>query len=81
MLDYLTHFAATVAGDVWTTVVHNWPYLVAGVIAASLIQVDADTDRLSAWMRRRRGRRPRSGRAGRADPVLLLRHHGRRSRR
>lgn len=55
MPEYLTHLAATVAGDVWTTIVHNWPYLVASVVAASLIQVYVNPDRFSAWLRRRAG--------------------------
>ena len=26
-MEYLTNLLAMVAGDVWTTIVHNWPYL------------------------------------------------------
>lgn len=52
-MDYLTTLAVTVAGDVWATVVHNWPYLLASVIVASIVQVYLDPDRLSGWLRRR----------------------------
>ena len=53
MIDYLTSLAATVAGDVWTTLVHNWPYLLTSVVVASVVQVYLDQDRLAGWLRRR----------------------------
>ncbi len=53
MIEYLTTLAATVAGDVWTTLVHNWPYLLTSVVVASLVQVYLDQDRLAGWLRRR----------------------------
>jgi len=52
-MDYLTNLMATVAGDVWTTILHNWPYLLLSVILASLVQVYLRPDRLSTWLRRR----------------------------
>lgn len=55
MPDYLTHLVATIATDVWTTFVHNWPYLLISVLAASAVQVFVSTDRLSSWLRRRTG--------------------------
>lgn len=51
--DYLTHLVATVAMDVWTTLVHNWPYLLISVLVASAVQVFVRADRLSDWLRRR----------------------------
>lgn len=51
--DYLTRLVATVATDVWTTFVHNWPYLLISVLVASAVQVFVSTDRLSSWLRRR----------------------------
>lgn len=53
MIDYLTTVAAAVAGDVWTTLVHNWPYLLASVVVASVVQAYLDQDRLAGWLRRR----------------------------
>ncbi|HET9646844.1 MAG TPA: permease [Microlunatus sp.] len=53
MIDYLTNLAITVAGDVWTTLVHNWPYLLASVLVASIVQVYINQDRLAARLRRR----------------------------
>lgn len=53
MTDYLTTLAATVANDVWTTVVHNWPYLLISVVVASVIQVFVNQSLLAAWLRKR----------------------------
>lgn len=53
MVDYLSTLAVTVANDVWTTLVHNWPYLLASVVVASLVQVYISQDRLAVWLRRR----------------------------
>lgn len=53
VVDYLATLAATVANDVWTTLVHNWPYLLASVLVASVVQVYINQDRLAAWLRRR----------------------------
>ena len=52
-MEHLTNLIAEVAGDVWTTIVHNWPYLLLSVVVASLVQVYLKPDRLSAWLRRR----------------------------
>ncbi|HQA77268.1 MAG TPA: permease [Propionicimonas sp.] len=53
VIDYLTTLVATVAGDVWNTLVHNWPYLLASVVVASLVQVYVSADHLATWLRRR----------------------------
>ena len=52
-MDYLTNLLATVAGDVWTTILHNWPYLLLSVLVASIVQVYISPDRLAYWLRRR----------------------------
>jgi hypothetical protein len=52
-MEYLSHLVSTVAGDVWTTIVHNWPYLLLSVVVASIVQVYANPDRLASWLRRR----------------------------
>ena len=46
---------AAVAGDVWGTIAHNWPYLVAAVVVAAAVQVYVGTEHLAAWLRRRTG--------------------------
>ena len=43
-----------VVSDVVTTLVADWPYLVASVAAAAALTVYVGTDRLAAWLRRRR---------------------------
>lgn len=52
-MEYLTNLVATVAMDVWTTIQHNWPYLLLSVVIASAIQVFLDPERLAGWLRRR----------------------------
>ena len=52
-MEYLSNLVATVAGDVWATIVHNWPYLLLSVIVASIVQVYVNPDRLASWLRRR----------------------------
>ena len=52
-MENLPHLVATVAGDVWTTIVHNWPYLLLSVVIASVVQVFLNQDRLASWLRRR----------------------------
>jgi uncharacterized membrane protein YraQ (UPF0718 family) len=52
-MEYLSHLVSTVAGDVWTTIIHNWPYLLLSVVVASIVQVYANPDRLASWLRRR----------------------------
>lgn len=42
-----------VAGDVWLSVVHNWPYLLASVLVASFVQVYVGPEHLARWLRRR----------------------------
>lgn len=52
-MSYLSSLVATVAGDVWTTIVHNWPYLLLSVLIASVVQVYLNPHRLASWLRRR----------------------------
>ncbi|HET7724092.1 MAG TPA: permease, partial [Propionibacteriaceae bacterium] len=52
-MEYLSRLVVGVAGDVWTTVLHNWPYLLLSVAVASVVQVYVKADRLASWLRRR----------------------------
>ncbi len=52
-MEYLLNLVAAVAGDVWTTIVHNWPYLLLSVVVASIVQVYVNPARLASWLRRR----------------------------
>jgi len=50
-LSLLTDVAAKVAA----TFVHNWPYLLVGILGAAAVQVYVGTDKVAGWLRRRRG--------------------------
>ena len=52
-MDYVREIFSRVALDVWTTIAHNWPFLLASVVVASVIQVFVGTDRLARWLRAR----------------------------
>jgi len=52
-MDAVTDILGAVVSDVWGTLVHNWPYLLASVVVASAVQVYVGTDRLAGWLRRR----------------------------
>jgi uncharacterized protein len=43
-----------VAGDVWSTVAADWPYLLLSILAAAAVPVYLGTDRLSGWLSQRR---------------------------
>ncbi len=49
----LLDLLGAVAGDVGTSVAHNWPYLMLAVVVASLVQVYVGADHLARWLRRR----------------------------
>lgn len=53
MISTVAEILGRVAQDVWLTVLHNWPFLLASVVVASVIQVYVGTDRLAGWMRGR----------------------------
>jgi uncharacterized protein len=43
-----------VAGDVWSTMAADWPYLLLSILAAAAVPVYLGTDRLSRWLSQRR---------------------------
>jgi uncharacterized protein len=43
-----------VLDDVVATIVADWPYLLASIVAAAILTVYVGTDRLAGWLRRRR---------------------------
>jgi len=49
----LLEIFSRVGADVWTTIEHNWPFLLASVVVAAAIQVFVGTDRLARWLRSR----------------------------
>jgi uncharacterized membrane protein YraQ (UPF0718 family) len=42
-------------GQVWVTLLHNWPYLVASVVIATLLKLYVNTQEVSAFLDRYRG--------------------------
>jgi uncharacterized membrane protein YraQ (UPF0718 family) len=54
MLGEVVDLLARVVGDVTGTLVADWPYLLASVLAATVLTVYVGTDRLAGWLRRRR---------------------------
>lgn len=53
-MSWLVSLLGRVAGDVWSTIAADWPYLSLSVIAAAAVPVYLGTDRLSGWLSQRR---------------------------
>ena len=53
-MPWFANLLERVAADVWSTVAADWPYLLVSIVAASAVPVYLGTDRLGAWMSRRR---------------------------
>src|SRR6266536_1786584 len=53
LADAALDLVGRVAKDVWLTFLHNWPYLLIGILAAAAVSVYMGTDRLSGWLRKR----------------------------
>jgi len=43
------------AGQVLTTLAHNWPFLLAGTVIAAVLQWKLDAQRVGVWLQRHRG--------------------------
>lgn len=54
MVTAVVDLLGRVLGDVVDTIVADWPFLAASVVAAAALRVYVGTDRLAAWLRRRR---------------------------
>jgi uncharacterized membrane protein YraQ (UPF0718 family) len=52
--DAFLHVLGRVVQDVAGTLVADWPYLLASIVAAALLTVYVGTDRLAGWLARRR---------------------------
>ena len=53
LLSWLTGLLVQVAGDVASTLVLTWPFLLISVVAAAALTTYSGTDRLERWLRRR----------------------------
>jgi len=54
-MDFLKELAVTSMGQVLLTLQHNWPYLVASVVIASLLKLYVNAEKVSALLNRYRG--------------------------
>lgn len=54
-MDFILSLATRSMGQVWQTFLHNWPYLAASVIIASLLKLYLNGDKVSAFLNRYRG--------------------------
>jgi uncharacterized membrane protein YraQ (UPF0718 family) len=53
VMEWLVDLVGRVAGDVWNTFVHVWPFLAISVLAAAAVSVYVGTERASRLLRRR----------------------------
>jgi uncharacterized membrane protein YraQ (UPF0718 family) len=54
MANALFRLLERVLGDVWGTLVADWPYLLASIVVAAMVTTYVGTDRLAGWLRRKR---------------------------
>ncbi len=53
-MTFITELLIKTFGDVWTTLAHNWPFLVASAVIAALLKVYLDQDRVAAFLQKHR---------------------------
>lgn len=53
-MTWVADLLGRVAGDVWSTMAADWPYLLLSILAAAAVPVYLGTDRLSRWLSQRR---------------------------
>ncbi len=53
-MTFITELLIKTFGDIWTTLVHNWPFLVASAVIAALLKVYMDQERVAAFLQRHR---------------------------
>jgi uncharacterized protein len=53
-VSWMAELLGRVAGDVWSTMAADWPYLLLSILAAAAVPVYLGTDRLSGWLSQRR---------------------------
>ena len=52
-MTWVADLLGRVAGDVWSTMAADWPYLLLSILAAAAVPVYLGTDRLSRWLSQR----------------------------
>ncbi len=53
-MTWVADLLGRVAGDVWSTMAADWPYLLLSILAAAAVPVYVGTGRLSRWLSQRR---------------------------
>lgn len=54
-MEFILTLVIKSAGQVWLTLLHNWPYLVLSVVIATLLKLYVNSERVSAFLNRFRG--------------------------
>ncbi len=53
-MTFITGLLIKTFGDIWTTLAHNWPFLVASAVIAALLKVYLDQERVAAFLQKYR---------------------------
>ena len=54
-MEFFLNVVIESVGQVWVTLLHNWPYLVASVVIATLLKLYVNAQQVSAFLNRYRG--------------------------
>jgi uncharacterized membrane protein YraQ (UPF0718 family) len=54
-MEFILNVAITSIGQVWLSLLHNWPYLAASVVIATLLKQYVNAEKVSAFLNRYRG--------------------------
>jgi hypothetical protein len=54
-MEFILSLAIEALGLVWASLQHNWPYLVASVVIATLLKLYVNAEKVSAFLNRYRG--------------------------
>ena len=52
-MTWVSEWLRTVAGDVWSTIVFTWPFLLFSIVLAAALTAFVGTGRLEGWLRKR----------------------------
>ncbi len=54
-MNFISNLFLTSLQQVGLSLLHNWPYLLVGIVISALLKVYVDTEKISAFLRRFRG--------------------------
>ena len=55
-MDFITQLIITAVGQVLLSLQHNWPYLLVSLVIAAALKLYVNTERISAFLNRNRGK-------------------------